>query len=161
MKTKRNLLALVIIMASSAFTQAQSYSNAVGLRLGSSNGISFKHFMSEADAVEIIANTRWRGLQITALYERHQGLEISNQLKFYYGAGGHLGVWDNYDNHPWFDDKNNKQYVVVGIDGILGLEYIFKEVPIALSLDWKPEFNLVGYSGIWLGDSGLSVRYYW
>jgi hypothetical protein len=50
-------------------------------------------------------------------------------------------------------------YTVIGIDGILGIEYNFEEVPINIGVDWKPAFNLTGYSGFW-GDGGaLSIRY--
>lgn len=142
-------------------TYAQSYGNAIGLRLGSSNGISFKHFVSQSDAIEIIVGSRWRGFQLTGLYERNQAINDIQQFKFYYGAGAHIGVWDNYKNHPWFDNDYHGDEVVIGIDGILGLEYAFDEFPISLSLDWKPEFNIIGYNGLWIGDAGLSVRYYW
>lgn len=71
-----------------------------------------------------------------------------------YGFGGHLGFWDG-GHARWADD--DRSYTVLGIDGILGLEYSFVEVPICISLDWKPALNLIGHSGF-LGDGGaLSV----
>ncbi len=48
---------------------------------------------------------------------------------------------------------------VIGIDGILGLEYTFDEIPLNLSLDILPSLNLIGSSG-WGGINGaLSIRY--
>ena len=44
---------------------------------------------------------------------------------------------------------------------MIGLEYVFQEVPISISVDWKPEFNIIGHSGVWVGDGGLAIRYYW
>lgn len=161
MKRYSFILIITFLLCGQKQISAQSYSNAVGLRLGSSNGITFKHFLNQSDAVEIIAGSRWRGFQFTGLYERHQTINDIQQFKFYYGAGAHIGVWDNYRNHPWFDDDYRGNEAVIGVDGILGLEYTFSKAPISLSLDWKPEFNIIGYSGVWVGDAGLSVRYYW
>jgi hypothetical protein len=39
----------------------------------------------------------------------------------------------------------------------LGLEFHFSAVSINLSVDWKPAFNLVGYSGFW-ADGGSILR---
>jgi hypothetical protein len=89
------------------------------------------------------------------LYEIHNPAFDIDRLNWYYGVGGHIGFWDGkYDDR--FDAGNN---TVIGIDGILGLEYNFKEIPFNLSLDWKPALNLVGSSGFW-GDGGaISIRY--
>ena len=82
-------------------------------------------------------------------------------LSFFYGVGGHVGVWDDRNQRVWFEEDQNFNQVIVGFDGILGLNYDFQEVPINLSLDWKPEVNLASYRGVWVGDIALSVRYYW
>jgi len=48
---------------------------------------------------------------------------------------------------------------VIGIDGILGLEYNFKEIPFNIGIDWKPMIDLGGSSGFY-GDGGaISIRY--
>jgi hypothetical protein len=138
-------------------TTAQDYTTGIGFRGGLSNGLTVKHFISSNTAIEGILSTRWQGFEITGLYEIHNEAFNTDQLKWYYGFGGHIGFWDG-NNASWADNKD-KSYTVIGIDGILGLEYSFKEVPINLSLDWKPTFNLIGYSGFW-GDGGaLSIRY--
>lgn len=161
MTLKKIVLLTSLIFASTLIINAQSYNNAIGLRLGSPNGLTYKHFVNQSDAFELMAGSRWNGFQLTALYERHQSINKINAFKFYYGAGAHFGVWDDYDNHPWFDRRDDPNQLVIGVDGILGLEYAFKEVPLALSLDWKPEFNLIGYNGVWAGDGGLSIKYFW
>jgi hypothetical protein len=77
-------------------------------------------------------------------------------LNFYYGIGGHIGFWDG---RYYWNYNNDRNYTVIGIDGILGLEYNFKEIPFNLSIDWKPAFNLNDSSGFW-GDGGaISIRY--
>lgn len=135
---------------------SQDYTTAIGLRGGLSNGVTVKHFISGNSALEGILSTRWRGFNITGLYEINNALPEPG-LNWYYGGGAHIGFWSGYNRHPWF--KDDRAYTVVGVDGILGIEYNFIDIPLNLSLDWKPAFNLVGYSGLWMDNFALSVRY--
>mgnify|MGYP001615571992 CR=1 FL=1 len=49
--------------------------------------------------------------------------------------------------------------MILGVDGIIGLEYVFDGVPINLSLDYKPSFNIT--PGFFDPSGGaLSIRYY-
>ena len=135
---------------------AQDYNTGIGLRAGFSNGLTVKHFISEKSALEGILSSRWRGFGITGLYEIHNRFFSTERLNWYIGFGGHAGFW-NGDDANW--GTPGTSYTVIGVDGILGLDYSFKEVPVNLGLDWKPAFNIVGYSGFW-GDGGaLSIRY--
>ncbi len=138
-------------------TAAQDYLTGLGLRGGLSNGITVKHFINERDAVEGILTTRWQGFKITGMLERHMVAFDTDGLFFFYGAGAHIGFWSGYDDHPWFD--NTDTHSVLGIDGVIGLEYVFAEIPVSLGLDWKPEFNLIGYTGFAADEFALSVRY--
>lgn len=153
---KRLLMILVIVFCSISYSSAQNYSTGIGFRGGFSNGLTIKHFIGETAAIEGIISSRWRGYSITGLYELHNQAFDVEGLYWYYGAGGHIGVWNGKDT-SW--GNNDEDYTVIGIDGILGIEYNFNEIPINISLDWKPTMNLIGYSGFW-GDGGaLSVRY--
>lgn len=153
---KKFLFTLLMALSFSVL-QGQDYQNALGVRGGFSNGLTFKHFLNEKAAVEVLLSTRWRGYNITGLYELHVNAFNEPRLNFYYGIGGHVGRWRGYKGHPWFDD--DLYYTVVGIDGILGLEYNFEEVPINISIDYKPAFNLVGYTGFWGDEGALSLRF--
>lgn len=150
-----SILGAILILS---LTNAQrNYQTSTGLRIGSSNGITFKHFLNERDALEGILATRWRGVIVFGLYERHQTAFRIWELNFYYGAGAHLGFWSEYMHHPWFDETGS--HGVVGIDGILGLEYTVPTIPFNISMDWKPAFNIASYTGLWLDVVGLSIRY--
>lgn len=153
---KRTILLSAIIIIFSNIGFAQDYKTGIGLRGGWFNGITVKHFIGENKALEGIFSTRWRGFNITGLYEVHHTAFDVDGLNWYYGGGGHIGFWDGR-NVKWATGTN--AYTVIGIDGILGLEYNFKEIPINLSVDWKPAFNIIGHSGFW-GDGGaFSIRY--
>ena len=148
---KKILLTLVLALAVIALANAQDYKTGIGLRGGWGYGLTVKHFISEKSALEGILSSRWSGFEITGLYEIHNRAFDVDRLNWYFGGGAHVGFYGN--NYP------GGNVTVVGIDGILGLEYNFKEVPINLSLDWKPAFNFIGYSHFF-GDGGaFSIRY--
>lgn len=151
-------IGLTVLLAVSLFFigNAQDYNTGIGLRGGFSNGLTVKHFISEKAALEGILASRWSGFEITGLYEIHHRAFDTDRLNWYYGFGAHIGFW-NGKKVPW--SENDDQYTVVGVDGILGLEYNFREVPINLSIDWKPELNFYGYSGFWADGGALSIRY--
>lgn len=147
------IFALLIVM----LVGAQDYNTGIGLRGGLSQGLTIKHFVGDNTALEGIISTRWGGFNLTGLYEIHAQAFDTPGLNWYYGIGGHVGFWDGNQNKSWFDDNNN--YTVIGIDGIIGIEYNFSEIPINLSLDWKPAFNLSGHSGFWGDNGAVSIRY--
>ena len=136
---------------------SQDYSNAIGLRGGSSNGITFKHFVSEKAAIEAILTTRFGGYGLFGLYELHVPIKSVDRLNFYYGAGGHIGSYNGAKDNRWF--KGTENHTVLGVDGILGIEYNFTEIPINLSIDYKPAFNLIGHTGLWADEGALSLRF--
>ena len=77
-------------------------------------------------------------------------------MNWYYGLGAHIGFWDgNYTN--WGTPGEN--YAVIGVDGIIGLEYNFSEIPFNIGLDWKPAINIIGFTGFWADGGALSIRY--
>lgn len=153
---KKSILVLVVALFIVFESKAQDYNTGIGLRGGFASGLTVKHFLSQTKAIEGIFDSRWHGVNITGLYEIHAQAFNTDRLNWYYGVGGHIGFW----NGKYYRDvRNDADYTVVGIDGILGIEYNFKEIPVNLSLDWKPAFDLVGYSGFW-GDGGaISIRY--
>ncbi len=153
---KKLVFLLVIAFSLVITSNAQDYNTGIGLRGGLYNGLTVKHFVGEKAALEGILATRWSGFEVTGLYEIHNPLADVDRLKWFYGAGGHVGFYDS-DYTSWGDPGTN--YTVIGVDLVLGLEYSFSEIPINLSLDWKPAFNLIGYSKFF-GDGGaLSIRY--
>ncbi|MGM0613133.1 MAG: hypothetical protein ACQESM_06465 [Bacteroidota bacterium] len=153
---KKIAFTIVLTLFLFSFSNAQDYKTGIGLRGGFDNGVTIKHFVSSKAAFEGIIASRWEGLEITGLYEIHGRAFQTDRLNWYAGFGGHIGFWDG-NNAKWGDDE--KSYTVIGIDGILGMEYNFVEIPFNLSVDWKPAFNLFGYSGFWGGGGALSIRY--
>lgn len=155
---KKIVITFLIVFGFVSASKAQDYKTGVGLRGGFESGLTVKHFTGEKSAFEFILASRWRGFNITGLYEVHNLAFNEERLKWFIGFGGHVGFWDGNYTHKYWGEPG-VSYTVAGIDGILGLEYNFNEVPINLSLDWKPAFNIVGYSGWWADGGALSIRY--
>lgn len=154
---KKRLFSLIVVVFIMGSLAAQDYSTGIGVRGGLYNGVTIKHFLSRKSAAEGIVATRWGSLDLTALYEinKDNAFDI-DRLNWYYGVGGHIGLW-NGDVIPGSTTAGS--YMAIGVDGILGIEYNFVDIPINVSLDWKPRFNIIGYSKFY-GDAGaLSLRY--
>lgn len=146
---KKTLLLLVsaftiLFVADSA--KAQDYNTAVGLKFGGyENGISVKHFTDESTALEGVLGFRRGGLVITGLYEIHQPAFNTPKLKFYYGFGAHAGsVGAGRYRKLGGDEVFQDSKILIGADGVLGLEYVLPSSPIAFSLDLNPRIELAG-----------------
>ncbi len=148
--------ACILLVLSAKQLQGQDYNTGIGIRGGLSNGITIKHFITNKAALEFLLANLWKGYNFTVLYEVHEQLGSAKGLKWFYGAGGHIGHWNGYDKHPWFPKKES--YTVVGVDLIIGLEYTIPNAPINFSLDYKPGYNLYGYQGFWGDEGALSIR---
>jgi hypothetical protein len=152
---RKGIMAFMMFMIIVGTAGAQDYKTGIGIRAGFSSGLTIKHFESQNAAIEGLLTTRWQGFDITGLYEMHNQAFDIKHLNWYYGGGAHLGLY-NGNYVTW--GTNGTTYTVVGIDGILGLEYIFSELPINLGIDWKPALNLIGYTGFW-SEGAISARY--
>lgn len=152
------LLTFLIVSICGSDASAQRTENLIGLRGGFAPGITFQHYLSGDRAVEVILSNFRGGAFITGLYQIHTPAFDVDNLYWFYGAGAHLGFYRYRDggrwSDPYFDDG-----LLLGIDGIIGLEYFFADIPFQLSVDWKPAFNIVGYTGFLVSDGAVSVRY--
>lgn len=151
-------LTILIALCCFFYSNAQDYRTGIGFRGGFTNGLTIKHFVTSSSALEAIVGSRWKGIELTGLYEIHGRAFHTERMKWYIGFGGHIGFW-NGDNTSSYWGNAGTSYTVIGVDGILGLEYNFVEIPFNIGLDWKPAFNFIGYSGIWVDGGAISIRY--
>ncbi|MEO6149390.1 MAG: hypothetical protein ABIN95_09860 [Mucilaginibacter sp.] len=126
-------------------SKAQDYQTAVGLKFGGyENGFSVKHFTQPNTALEGILGFRNHGIVITGLYEIHQQAFNVAKLKFYYGFGAHIGSAGKgyYKRFGGDDELYTETKLLLGADGVLGLEYKLPDAPIAISIDLNPRVEL-------------------
>jgi hypothetical protein len=142
---------------------SQPYKTGLGLRLGSiSSGLTIKHFVSSNSAIEGIASFGRHSFLVTGLYERHHIFPTEERLAWFYGGGIHFGFFSKEHGYHYFYYKSHNKKIYeaypnnphnsFGADLILGLEYKFRNVPISLTLDAKPFFDLApGVYSYWEG----------
>lgn len=152
MKQGLIILTLVTLIVVSAKSQSlgRSYKSALGVKVWDGGGISFKTFIQGNNAIELIGYFYKYGTRLTGLYEIHGNIEGAPGLKWYAGPGVHLGFYKK----SYYNDGT-----LVGIDGVLGLDYKINSAPINISLDWQPSFEFGddrGFLGSW---GGLGIRY--
>lgn len=151
MKRVLLIIALLTIVMS---VKSQEYKNSIGVRGTYAVGITGKHIFQENKAIEGILTFGYGGFNITGLYEIHAPAFDVNRLYWYYGGGAHIGQ-TGPAGHPFHDREEGE--LLLGIDGIVGLEYDIEEIPLTISLDWKPVISFTGYGGGFWG--GFSFRY--
>jgi hypothetical protein len=151
---------ILAILFASVSLNANNYKSALGVRGLFDAGLTYKQFLDNTKAFEVILSGGKHWIGLTGFYQWHNKTHNS-QLEWYYGGGAHIVFIDGKDrrNTPWKRDTDTD--IVIGVDGILGIEYALKEVPIVFSLDWNPTVNLIGDTGLWLTRGSVSIRYYW
>lgn len=150
---KLSLFLFACILISATQLNAQDYKTALGLRLSSSgpavnNSVSIKHFLNPKLAIEGLF-TFDKKAAIGGLLEIHNPMSTEG-LQWFYGAGAYLG----FDS-----DKTNTDRALMGAQGIVGLDYKFANLPLNLSLDWKPELNIIDNINFEPAAVGFSIRF--
>lgn len=160
----KKLLLFSVVLLGFAFTSnAQDIANnALGLRLGDSNGvgaeISYQYALGSNNRLEV--DLGWRdgknydGFKLAGLYQ--WVWNIDGGFNWYAGVGGGLGSFG-------YDDNNGNDYndTFIFAAGDIGIEYNF-DIPLLISLDFRPEigFGDETYDNNDLDfDIALGIRY--
>lgn len=153
---KKLILLTICVFGLGFNSQAQSIANhALGLRLGDNDGfgteISYQHGLSENNRLEL--DLGWRShdnadaFRLTGLYQ--WVWNIDGGFNWYAGAGGGIGAVDT--------DYTDSEFFAL-IAGDIGIEYNF-DIPLLLSLDFRPEIGFNDYYDDLDFDIALGVRY--
>lgn len=140
------LLCFIVLSTVGSRSFAQEYKMAIGARFTNAqatvnNAISFRYFLKEGSALEALVS--FDPLSIGGLYEVYRPLGAPG-LQWFFGGGGYVSFSDND---------------VLGAMGIIGMDYKFQKIPLNISLDWKPELNLVKEVGFEAATVGLGIRF--
>lgn len=148
---KRSLLIGVALLFSALLT-AQDYTKAIGLRVGSSIGASYKQFLEPKRAIEgildlDILSKETLKLKVTGIYQFNFTTDVDG-LSWYAGPGASAGIYVG-DNNGF----------LMSVDGMVGVEYKFHNAPVALSFDWNPKVQIITDAGFKPANFGLTIRY--
>jgi hypothetical protein len=146
-KTGFIFMLLFFILISVQQANAQDYKTAVGVRLSSNdaivnNSISLKYFFSNSVAIEGLLSFG-DPIALGVLLEKHKPTGAGG-LSLFYGGGAYIG----------FGSSKN-----IGAQGVLGLDYKLPTIPLNLSVDWKPELNIVKETIFEPAAVGASIRF--
>lgn len=153
---KKWILLTICVFGFTWMSQAQMIADhALGLRLGDNNGvgteISYQHGLSENNRLEL--DLGWRShddadaFRLTGLYQ--WVWNIDGGFNWYAGVGGGIGSVD-------IDNGDSDFFALVA--GDIGIEYNF-DIPLLLSLDFRPEIGFIDYYDDLDFDIALGVRY--
>ena len=138
------------------------YTSALGVRVGGTTGLTFKHTFKSNAAIEAIVGTFGNGFSMTGLLEKQQETPVEG-LFFYFGGGVHLASYDGSTYENFGRDINTRQTdgIGVGVDGIFGLEYrLPNKMPIAFALDMKPFVEIgTGNYVDFAFDPAISIKF--
>ena len=147
----KKFLMVAVLMVSALAMNAQDYNWAIGVRGGLSRnaGLTVKKGMG-GTALDFTANWYLVGehsaLNVQGLYEWQQN--ITGGLDWYYGLGAHVGLNNAYESPLW-----------LGVDAVIGLEFKFPELPIAISLDYRPGFDVLPATSPAYSDVALGLKF--
>ncbi|MBD3861892.1 MAG: hypothetical protein ACI9NI_001926 [Olleya marilimosa] len=155
---KKYFLFAFAIFGFATITYGQDISdNAIGLRLGDSDGfgaeVSYQRALGDNNRLEV--DLGWRsgsaydGFKLAGLYQWVWVLD--GDFNWYAGVGGGVGSY-SFDNKA-FDDET-----FVFAAGDIGIEYNF-DIPLQLSLDFRPELGFGDYRDDLDFDIALGIRY--
>lgn len=160
---KKNILSALMLLVLAITAQSQEIAkNALGIRVGDNNGFggetSYQRGLSKNNRLEF--DLGWKdirdgnAIKVVALFQRVWN--IDGTFNWYAGVGTGIASWDyDYDNHG-HDDSGTSLFVAADI----GIEYGFKEVPLLLSLDARPEIGSENYDNDNIAfDVGLGIKF--
>ncbi len=164
MKILKTLTLIACITSLSTVFGQEISEHAIGLRMGDSDGfgaeISYQKSLSRYNRLEVDLgwrdNRNFSAFKLSGIYQ--WVLPLDGNFNWYYGVGGGLGNV-SFDN-DLFNTSDNDGLFVFGA-GNIGIEYNF-DIPLLISLDFRPEIGLVGYDGFsdnFDFDIALGIRY--
>ncbi|MBN4084724.1 hypothetical protein JYT89_00115 [Flavobacteriaceae bacterium AH-315-B10] len=151
------LLSIALIGFTFTMNAQQIADNAIGLRLGDSDGfgaeISYQIGIGDNNRLEFGLgwrdNTNFSAIRVVGLYQWIWSLDGS--FNWYTGVGGGLASFSS--DNDIFDDET-----ALFVAGNIGIEYNF-EIPLLISLDFRPEIGFGNINDDLDFDIALGLRY--
>ncbi len=140
----KRILLIILAVLFSAVLNAQAYKNAAGIRAGYSSGLNYRHLAYRGMLYEGQALFNPTGFQFVALAGFQFTPHDKKRVYYYAGAGPYYGNWDGE--------------TAVGVALELGAEYVFRQVPLTMGVEWKPMVNLYKDFNYIIPDFGVTVR---
>ncbi len=158
----KNICLMAIAILGFAFTStAQDIAeNAIGLRLGDSDGfgaeISYQRGIGDNNRLEFGLGWRdgnnYSAIRAVGLYQWVWTLD--GNFNWYAGVGGGISSYSLDNTAPGVDDSDTSFLAA----GDIGIEYDF-DIPLLISLDFRPELGFGDFNDDLDFDIALGIRY--
>lgn len=143
---KLKVLGIVFFLVVASFYQANAQE--VGIRFGnfSGNNVALDGVFALGQFSRIHADLSFggNGVGLDALWNPIYRPISTSDFNWYLGFGPSFYFGDPFG---------------FGVAGEIGAEYAFREVPIVIGLDWRPNFRLVENTDFFADQFGLNVRW--
>lgn len=161
---------LLAFLTSTSVAFSQLSENAIGLRLGGSDGIgpeiSYQRLLGESNRLELDlgfnSKNTYDAFKLTGIYQWVRPLSaLGDGFHWYFGVGAGIGFFDYDPALPAFADGDNEE-IFVSADGMVGVEYSFlqQDLPLMIALDLNPEVELINeFNDDFDLELALSIRY--
>ena len=152
MRFSRNLILLTVILFG-LHSNARSQSSGVGagIIIGEPTGFSFKGWLNTQSAID--AGLAWSFVKEGSfhfhadyLYHSFDVFKTTEKVPLYFGVGGRIKTGKNTDAR-------------VGVSGVIGIGYYFKDAPVDLFLEVAPIIDLTPSTELQV-NAGFGVRYF-
>ena len=121
---------------------------AVGLVGGFDYGLQVKKYMGNS-SLDFRGVLHCHGFQLAGLYEWNHNL--GSNFTLYYGVGAGLGTWRISADHD--------MGFGLDIEAIVGVEWQIPGVPLALSLDYRPAFEILPEICFYAKGFAFGIKY--
>lgn len=137
---------LAVFFALAVFTAlASAQPRAVGFRAGGSVDLSYQHCFDSRDFLQAdlgVNYLKYSGGLLNVTYNFIVG--NVKQFNFFVGPGGHVGFYYKDGTPPPGSSEKISATFAFGLTGQMGAEYMFKKIPLNLSVEWRPTWSIVG-----------------
>lgn len=152
----------VLLLIISLSASAQMYEKAIGVRMGHSTGIFFDKQNDDLSTYRFMMSNRDDGRHFTAmkLFRKYNYGSLPDYMSVYYGYGAHVGYirWNERiieEDSGYYVRKHSAP--VIGFDILIGLSYDFDHLPISLTADVKPFFDIWGKNTLNIKGSDFAI----
>lgn len=146
---------LIVALSLCAFftpAQGQDYRAALGIRVGSANGLSAQLIGDGGLGAEALLVYRREGFRVVGMGKWYLPLGYASDCFLHLGLGGHAG-------YTGLIGDAAPARLVYGVDVMAGVEYVFPHSPVAFSIDLKPFWELRGTRSFSGNNIGATLRF--
>lgn len=144
----------------------------LGLKLGDPSGIALKRYMGNHAFDITIGNSfiereykthsyKSGGISATVMYEREMLIPIVHGLDWYFGVGAQVSSRKYYKklNIGGWDYDETETKIAAGAVGVIGIEYVISQSPVAVFGEFTPYLELTPASSWFVPQGAIGVRY--